>query len=76
MDIKSILPLLMNMNGNSDKSAIFETIMPQLKGMGAMNPAIESLLKMSKGQSTSFGLAPIKSIANNEIIGMLTKYFS
>ena len=60
-------------NSNMDGNLL--NMFPQFKSI-SQNPAFESIMKMAKSGNKRVGLAPIKDIANNEIIGIITKFFS
>ncbi|MCI8435681.1 MAG: hypothetical protein HFK10_06995 [Clostridia bacterium] len=71
MDLNSILPLLMRKD--ADKSQLLSALMPQNEKTGEIMQLM-NLMNTSRPKPT--GLAPIRDIASNEILGALLKYFS
>lgn len=71
MDLTSILPLLMRKEG--DKSQLLSALMPQNEKTGELMKLM-SLMDGNKQQPS--GLAAIKEIAPNEILGALLKYYN
>lgn len=71
MDLSAILPLLMNKSGmGGDK---MNTIM---KMAGGGKPDINTVMDMmDKQKRAPMGLAPISSIASDEIFGKMARYF-
>ena len=71
MDLNSILPLLMRKD--ADKSQLLSALMPQNEKTGEI---MQLMNLMNTSRSKPTGLAPIRDIASNEILGALLKYFS
>ena len=71
MDLNSILPLLMRKD--ADKSQLLSALMPKNEKTGEIMQLM-NLMNTSRPKPT--GLAPIRDIASNEILGALLKYFS
>ena len=89
LDLKSLLPLLLKNGGLNGSQAFMsgntspfgnggvDALDPQLKSLLGSNPSLAPLLQMMSAQSArAHGLTPIKFLANNEILGMLSKFFS
>ena len=77
MDMQSILPLLLQMNGEGGSVDVMSMLSPSLEKITKSNPQLAPLLKMaSQKPKRAVGLAPIKKIATNEILGMLSRFFS
>lgn len=71
MDLNSILPLLMRKD--ADKSQLLSALMPQNEKTGEI---MQLMNLMNNARPKPTGLAPIRDIASNEILGALLKYFS
>ena len=76
MDLNSILPLLMRKD--ADKSQLLSALMcEEASGVQQQTGEIMQLMNlMNTSRPKPTGLAPIRDIASNEILGALLKYFS
>lgn len=83
MNIETLLPLILK-GGNSDmlkivtalkcgdKSKAIESIMPK----NEKTEQLVSLMKMAEKKPSVTGFSAIESFASNEILGMLTKFYT